>query len=166
MEEQRTDLKSFDMAKLQELRKFTEGKCYEQNNNLFFDELEAILRNCNYDFLLPWKRKQNDDIILGEVWYQPIGEFYYKNTIHRFEYLYIASTGLVIDKHRNKEMITKHGIKQFRKITEWYIFPNGKMELCRKNEEHNLIHFGKPIYVISVKKWNQVKSQDEKSNVK
>ena len=167
----------YDNSKIQELlsnKKIIRNKLKINasiNNSRIFKNIQNeygtfynYLKSFSKDIVIYETNKTTSE--LSDKWYQPIGEFYYKNTIHRFEYLYIASTGLVIDKHRNKEMITKHGIKQFRKITEWYIFPNGKMELCRKNEEHNLIHFGKPIYVISVKKWNQVKSQDEKSNVK
>ena len=93
---------------------------------------------------------ENDDVVLGEVWSQPIGEFYYKNTVHRFAYLYVESQGLAIADHGHEEPV--HGGEQVRKIKEWYVFPDGRMELCRKDCKHRLVNnYGKPIYVLSVK---------------
>ena len=100
---------------------------------------------------------ENNDIILGEVWALPIGYFRYKNTVHKYEYLYIASTGHVIAEHGHEKTVERCSCQQIRKIKEWYIFPNGNMTLCRKDHTHHLNHHGKPMYVISLKIWNHGK---------
>ena len=46
-------------------------------------------------------------------------------------------------------------MKQIRKIKEWYVFPDGTIELCRKDEKHSLVNnFGKPIFVLSIKSYS------------
>jgi hypothetical protein len=154
MREQRTDLKSFDMAQLQSLRELRGNMYCGGNNRLFFDELEDIITRTDKKALPYWERMDNDDIILGEVWSQPIGYFRYKNTVHKYEYLYVASTGLVIAEHEHEKLLDRCGCQQVRKIKEWYIFPNGNMKLCRKGHTHRLVHQGSPMYVISLKIWN------------
>lgn len=154
MGEQRTDLKSFGMAQLQSLRELRSSMYCGGNNRLFFDELEDIITRADYNPDIAWKRMENNDIILGEVWTQPIGYFRYKNTVHKYEYLYIASTGHVIAEHGHEKAVERCSCQQIRKIKEWYIFSNGYMSLCRKGETHGLNHRGKPMYVISLKIWN------------
>ena len=130
MKQQRKDLQPFDMNRLEEIRKLRSEMYCGGNNKLFWDELEAVITSESYTQSDEWERMDNDDVVLGEVWSQPIGEFYYKNTVHRFAYLYVESQGWA----------------------EWYVFPDGRMELCRKYLTHKLVNnFGKPIYVLSIK---------------
>ena len=157
MGEQRTDLKSFGMEQLQTLRELRSNMYCGGNNRLFFDELESIIKRVNYNPNIAWERMENNDIILGEVWTQPIGFFRYKNTVHKYEYLYIASTGHVIAEHGHEKTVERCSCQQIMKIKEWYIFPNGNMTLCRKDHTHHLNHHGKPMYVISLKIWNHGK---------
>lgn len=150
MKQTRKDLKPFDMASLEEIKKIRGEMYCGGDNRLFWDELESILKSANYSQSNEWERMNNDDVVLGEVWSQPIGEFNYKNTVHRFAYLYVESQGLAIAKHGHEEPV--HGGKQVRKIKEWYVFPDGRMELCRKDRKHKLVNnYRKPIYVLSVK---------------
>ena len=61
----------------------------------------------------------------------------------------MESQGLAIARHGHEELV--HGGKQIRKIKEWYIFPDGKMSFCGKDETHELVNiYGKPIYVLSI----------------
>ena len=149
MKQTRKDLKPFDMARLNEFRKLMSDKYWGQGpNKSFWDELENILH------VTPtsdeWERMDNDEVVLGEVWSQPIGEFYYQHTVHRFAYLYVESQGLVIDEHGHEEPF--HARKQIKKVREWYIFPDGTMELCKKGCTHKLVNnYGTPIYVLSLK---------------
>lgn len=151
MQKHRKDLQPFDMKRLNEIRELRRGdKCYFSAgaNSSFWDELECILK-CNPKSHI-WVRKDNDDTVLGEVWYQRVGEFYYKHTVHKFEYMYVESEDLVIDWHGHNEQI--HGGKQVKKTREFYIFPDGRIKMCGKDCEHRLINdFGKPIYVLSLK---------------
>lgn len=150
MRQTRKDLKPFDVARLNEFRKLMSDMYWgEGPNKSFWDELECILR-CNpksYE----WERMINDEVVLGEVWSQPIGEFYYPNTVHRFTYLYVGSQGLAIAEHGPHEEPFHDG-KQIIKVKEWYIFPDGTMKLCPKDGTHQLINdYDTPIYVISLK---------------
>lgn len=150
MKQIRKDLKPFDMAKVHEFRKLMRNMYWDNGpNKIFWDELECILK-CkpkNYE----WERMENDDIVLGKVWSQPIGEFYHKHTVHTFSYLYVESQGLAIAEHGPHEKLI-HGGKQVAKVKEWYIFPDGRMELCKKDCTHKLVNdYGGPIYVISLK---------------
>ena len=49
MKEQRTDLKSFDMAQLQTLRELRSNMYCSGDNRLFFDELEDIITRADYN---------------------------------------------------------------------------------------------------------------------
>lgn len=69
----------------------------------FWNELEDILRTNPCSKKDEWERLDNDGVVLGEVWSQNIGEFYYNHTVHRFSYLYVESEGLAIGEHRNEE---------------------------------------------------------------
>lgn len=81
-----------------------------------------------------------------------------ETVVHKFEYLYVKSEGLVIDYHKHEESI--HGGKQIMKIREFYIFPDGKIETCGKDCKHRLVNnYGKPIYVISLKISGNVTNQ-------
>ncbi len=148
MRQQTNDLRPlpFNMARLKEVRKLR-GK--RDSYKSFWDELEIVLK-CKNPQNNEWERMENDDVILGEVWSQTIGEFYYKHTVHKFSYLYVKSQGLVIGSHDHNE--PANGGKQTRKSKEWYFFPDGTSFLARKGEKHHLINNDdKPIYVISVK---------------
>lgn len=156
MKQQRNDLQPFDMARLNEIRKLRSEMYCGGDNKLFWDELEAIITSEGYAPSNEWERMDNDDVVLGNVWSQPIGEFYYKHTVHRFAYLYVESQGLVIGEHGHSEPIhvyeSGYEITMYRQLAEWYVFPNGSMELCRKYLTHKLVNnFGKPIYVLSIK---------------
>ena len=172
MKEQRTDLKSFDMAQLQTLRKLRSNMYCGGNNRLFFDELEDIITREDYNPNSTWERMKNDDIISGEVWTQLIGYYRYKNTVHKYEYIYLLPRNVTfideyghekimercdISEHGHEEIVERCGCQQIRKIKEWYIFPNGIMRLCRKGQTHHLYHHGKPMYLISLKIWNHRK---------
>ena len=75
------------------------------------------------------------------------------NTVHEFNYLYVETQGLAIAKHGHQA--PANGGKQIRKIKEWYVFPDGTIELCRKDEKHSLVNnFGKPIFVLSIKSYS------------
>ena len=156
MKQQRKDLQPFNMARLNEIRNLRSKMYCGGANKLFFDELEAIITSKSYTQSDEWERMKNNDIVLGDVWSQPIGEFYYKHTVHRFAYLYVESQGLVIGEHGHSEPIHfyeyDHEITMHRQLTEWYVFPDGSMELCRKYLTHSLKNdSGKPIYVLSIK---------------
>lgn len=115
----------------------------------FWNELEDVLK-CKKPKSNEWKQMDNDDIVLGEVWTQSIGEFYYKHRVHKFSYLYVASQGLVIDMHGHDE--PANGGKQVRKTKEWYFYPDGAVYFCDKGEKHVLFNpYNHPIYVLSVK---------------
>ena len=105
MKQQRKDLQPFDMNRLEEIRKLRSEMYCGGNNKLFWDELEAVITSESYTQSDEWERMDNDDVVLGEVWSQPIGEFYYKNTVHRFAYLYVESQGLVIGEHGHSEQV-------------------------------------------------------------
>lgn len=147
MKQQRKDLRPFNMARLKEIRK-VRGRRRDSFQSIW-DELEMVLK-CKHPKSNEWERMDNDDVVLGEVWSQHIGEFYYKHTVHRFTYLYVESQGLAIGKHGHNE--PANGGKQVRKVKEWYIFPDGKIYFCVKDELHKLVNnYGHPIYVLSVK---------------
>ena len=149
MKRTRKDLKPFDKNQLNEIRKIMRNKHWTEGpNKSFWDELECIL-NCSQKSY-EWEQIERDDTVLGEVWSQPIGKFYHKHTVHEFTYLYVESQGVVIAQHGHEEPF--HDGKQTKKIREWYIFPDGTMELCKKGCTHHLVNnTGKPIYVISLK---------------
>lgn len=150
MKQQRKDLQPFDMARLEEIRMLRSKMHCGGDNKRFWDELETIITHELYFQSDEWERMNNDDVVLGEVWSQRIGDFYYKNTVHKFTYLYIESQGLAIGEHGHSEPVD-NGI-MYRQIAEWYVFPDGTMELCRKYFTHRLVNnFGKPIYVLSIK---------------
>lgn len=151
MKQQRKDLQSFNMERLKEIRKLRSKMYCGGDNKLFWDELEAIITSEDYAQSEEWERMDNDDVVIGEVWSQPIGEFYYKHNVHKFAYLYIESQGLAIREHGHSELV-HNGERYRREFTEWYVFPDGSMELCRKYFTHSLKNnFGKPIYVLSIK---------------
>lgn len=150
MVQQRTDLQSFKKAQLEEIRNLRASMYCGGDNRLFWDELEGIIKNEDYPETHVWTRLENNEVVIGEVWSHPIGEIYYKNTVHKFAYLYVKTQGLAIREHGHEEIV--HNGKQIRKIEEWYVFPDGKMELCRKDEKHKLNNsWRKPIYVLSIK---------------
>ena len=147
MKQKRKDLCPFNMACLKEIRK-VRGRRRDSYQSIW-DELEIVLK-CKHPKSNEWVRMKNSDVVLGEVWSQHIGEFYYKHTVHRFTYLYVESQGLAIGKHGHNE--PANGGKQVRKVKEWYIFPDGKIYIRPKGEEHQLFNnYGHPIYVLSVK---------------
>ena len=140
------DLRSFDMICLKKIR---EGGGEYNTLKSFLDELEVVLKD-NVSESNRWERMENDEIVLGKVWRQYIGNYYYKHTVHKFSYLYVGTSGLAIDWHGHEE--TANYGKQIRKVEEWYVFPDGKVLFCGKGEKHRLFNkFDKPIYVLSVK---------------
>lgn len=149
----RNALEPFNMKNLNEIRAERGKKRYaywRDTYEPFWNELEAILKTRNCSKKGEWEKLVKDEVVLGEVWFQNIGEYYYNHTVHRFSYLYVESQGLVIDKHGHEEPANNG--KQIRKIKEWYVFPDGSMQICQKDKKHKLINdFGKPIYVLSIK---------------
>lgn len=148
MRQQQNDLRlmPFNQARLNEIRRLR-GK-YDGFQS-FWDELEIVLK-CKHPKSNKWERMENDYVVLGEVWKQTIGEIYYKHTVHRFSYLYVKSHGLVIGRHGHNEPANEG--KQTRKVKELYIFPDGLISVCGKDQEHQLYNkYDKPIYVLSVK---------------
>ena len=80
----------------------------------------------------------------------PIGQFYYKHTVHEFSYLFVASKGLAIRMHGHDKPANRG--KQIRKVREYYIFPDGTIYFCRKGQKHQLFNkYDHPIYVLSIK---------------
>ena len=147
MGQRQNDLRpsSFNQAKLKGIRRLRGN--YDAFRT-FWDELEMILK-CNPPKRNEWKR-MNNGFVVGEVWSQPIGEIYYKHTVHKFSYLYVQSQGLAISRHGHNE--PANGGKQIRKVKEWYVFPDGTIHFCGKDEEHQLFNqYDAPIYVLSVK---------------
>lgn len=157
MTQLREDPKPFDMEKLNEIRKLRASMYCGRDNWLFWKELEAILED-NGSETKEWTKLEKDDVVLGDVWTQPIGVFYYKNTVHTYSYLYVETPeGLVIDEHGHSELV--HDGRDVKKTKEWYIFPDGRMEMCGKDDTHKLRNnFRKPIYVISLKITNRSKA--------
>lgn len=140
------DLRPFNKARLKEIQKVR--GIYDPVQS-FWDELEIVLK-CKHPKSNEWERLDNDDVVLGEVWSQSIGQIYYKHTVHKFSYLCVASQGLAIGTHGHNE--PANGGKQIRKIKEWYIFPDGMIYFCDKDGEHGLFNkYDHPIYVLSVK---------------
>lgn len=147
----RKDLKPFDQNRLKEICTLQKGNAHYFDigeNSIFFRELECILK-CNPKSSL-WFKKDKNKVVLGNVWFQPIGKYYHKRTVHVYEYMYIDSQGLVIDYHFHEKRV--NGGNQISKVTEFYIFEDGKIYMCPKDQQHALINtYGKPIYVISLK---------------
>lgn len=146
-------LKKFDEKCLNEMRRIMEDRygCAGPVKD-FLDELKKMF-SIGGTVSCQWVKKPKEGIVKGDVWECPIGQFYHKRRLHRFAYLYAEydpEKEVVIDSHGHQESF--HGGKQGKKVKEWYIFPDGKVEFCDKDELHQLINnYGKPIYVISVK---------------
>ncbi len=148
----RNDLKQFDLKELGELKQAVyslyRGKV---PNRSFWKELNSVIQTKTKSY--KWHQKPKDDVVLGEAWELRIGEFYHKHTVHKFTYLYAEydpENEIVIGLHEHKEVF--HGVKQIKKVKEWYVFPDGKVEFCNKDKFHQLVNsYGKPIYVLSVK---------------
>ena len=145
------EMKLFNQARLNELRKVRKEneKSYwlEDPYYYFWEELEAILRTKQEKG--SWKKLEGDDV-LGDVWEQQIGEYHHRHTVHRFSYLYVESRGIAIAEHGHEEPANRG--KQRRKIKEWYVFLDGRIEICKKDEKHRLVNnSGRPIYVLSIK---------------
>lgn len=157
----RKDLRPFDMERLNEIRELRksrmQGKSYSSSgeNSSFFDELEDILKKRIREekpINNEWQKKEQTGVVRGEIWYQRIGEYAYDNTLHVFEYMYVKSEDIVVDKHGHDIKVMIHNNLQTMKVREFYIFEDGKIKMCRKNEKHKLVnHYGRPIYVISLK---------------
>lgn len=148
----RKDLEPLGMARIREYRYVMSRKYNGQGpNSTFWDELEYIIIRSSkrYD----WERMKNSDIVNGEVWSQPIGNFYHRCKIHRYTYMHIESKGLVIAEHGpHHEWRYDEKDGQVISFSEWYIFPDGSMEFCPKNGKHRLVnYYGHPFYLISLK---------------
>ena len=148
MKGQPQNLQPFDMDCLNKIRRLR-GKMKKDGkaNSIFWDELEAILVSSSCIQNAKWERMEGE-FVKGEIWRQTIGNFYHKNNVHHFTWMCIVSDGLVIDLHGHEER-TASGT---RRVKEWYVFPNGEMNLCKKGCKHSLANnYGRPIYVLSVK---------------
>lgn len=151
MEQQRSDLGTFDLARLNEIRQLRAKIYCGGANRLFWDELESIITSEDYPKTKVWTKLEKDDVVVGDVWKLPIGEFYYKNTVHKFEYLYVETGRKTVIKGHGHEQMAHDG-SRIRKIEEWYVFPDGTMKLCRKDQMHSLKNdYNRPIYVLSIK---------------
>ena len=150
---QKEELSSFiSLKSLYEIRRNMTskhgGRC---PNSSFFDELESIISNRTLEY--QWVKKPKEGVVKGDVRECLIGKFYHKRTVHIFTCLYAEydpEQEVVIDSHGHEEKFPRG--KKVKKIKEWYIFQDGKVEFCDKDELHQLVNdYGKPIYVISVK---------------
>lgn len=131
-------LKSFDMAKLAKLREY--GGLEER----LYEELEVFISGEEY-LGANWELLKDEP---GEVWRQDIGTITYHREKHIFSYLYVKSTGLAVGLHGHKNV--EHPDWE---TTEYYVFPDGRIEECSVGDEHTLVNiYGRPIYVLSVKK--------------
>lgn len=147
MDRKQSDLQllPFNMASLKAIKKLR-GK--RDPFKTFWEELEAVLK-CKHPKSNKWEQMEGD-VILGEVWSQTIGEFYYKHKVHKFSYLYVKTQGLAIGRHGHNESANRG--RQTRKVKEWYVFPDGSMHFCGKDQFHQLYNgYDGPIYVLSVK---------------
>lgn len=156
----RSDLKPFDMECLEEIKKRREVMFCGRGNWSFWEELEFILTHDSMSMERAankgWEKLEKDEVVIGDVWSYHIGDFYYANTVHSFTYLYVETQGMAIAEHGHTKRV--HNGKDIKKATEWYIYPNGKMEICKKDETHSLENkFGKPIYVLSIKKTSRTR---------
>ena len=152
MKQQRKDLQPFNMARLNEIREVRKKRrrmMRGDSHEVFWSELEAILHTKEQSTKNEWEQLENE-FVRGKVWTQPIGNFYYHCTVHEYSYLYVESDGLAVDEHGHERRV--HGGRNIQKIKEWYIFPDGSIEMCDKDEKHKLVNnYGHPIYVISLK---------------
>lgn len=139
-------LQRFSMARLREIREVRgEHDPYQS----FWKELENVL-NCKNPHSNIWVKMEKDEVVVGDVWIQSIGKFYYKHTVHEFSYLYVDSQGTAIGMHGHNEPV--NGGRQIKKIKEWYLFPDGTIYFCDKDEQHQLVNqYDHPIYVLSIK---------------
>lgn len=148
----RKNLDPLDIARIREYQYMMTKKYKGRGPNAnFWDELEQLVKRTpkRYD----WEKMENNEIVLGEVWSQPIGTFYYKKVQHRYTYMHVEFNGLVIAEHGpHREWRYDEEDGQIISFSEWYIFPDGHMELCPKNGTHQLVnHYGYPFYLISLK---------------
>ena len=141
-----TRKEKFNLKNLKELReKTTKPYWIESPMEPFWRELEEILMNSSQKGR--WKKLRGEP---GDVWRCDIGEYRHKHTVHRFSWLYVESTGEAVGMHGHEELA--NGGKQKRKIKEWYVFPDGRVEVCDKGQLHRLVNdYGMPIYVLSIK---------------
>ena len=123
----------------------------------FWKEIKAILRTTEKP--ASWKKLKGKDIY-GDVWQQEIGQYMHHHTVHRFAWLYVKDTGEVIGEHGHEEPVNTRKnakgkqikSKQTKRFKEWYVFPDGNVIVCPRGKTHRLVnHFGKPIYVLSIK---------------
>jgi len=147
MKQARMDLLPLNVARAKALREASYR--FSKHHEFFWDELESILESEGYELSPYWEELDHPQKV-GDVWKQSIGEFQHDKTVHKFTYLYVGTAGLAIDTHGHNKVV--HEGSQVKKTSELYVFPNGKVELCRKDEEHKLVNdFGEPIYVLAVK---------------
>ena len=121
------------------------GKCEKYYIDWISHELQNLL-----EFTQPhdWVKKEGE-LFAGNVLEQYIGTVYHKHTKHVYTCLYIASDGPAVFRHGHAEVLPNGDIK---KTKEWYIFSDGHIEFCNKDDVHDLVNnSNKPIYVISVK---------------
>jgi len=109
-----------------------------------YDELEMLISEEGY-LGANWEPLKDEP---GKVWRQDIATITYHKEKHIFSYLYVESSGVAVGLHGHKD--AKH---PERKTTEFYLFPDGRIEVCKAGGEHALVNeYGRPIYVLSVKK--------------
>ena len=146
----RSDLQSMTLAWVEGMRRRRERTRYGGEHRNFLDELECVLR-CQSDYpRRKWTKLEKDEVVLGEVWIQEIGEFHHKHTVHQFSLLYVETRGLAISEHSHYEIVNNG--TQKKKVKEWYIWPNGRITFCNKDQMHELVNnYSGPIYVLSVK---------------
>ena len=118
---------------------------------IFISELESILKIQNPEM---WRRKPNDDVVVGEVWEQNIGKLKHRTHEHKFTYMYVPEQGTAVKMHGHDEKV--HKDRNVKKTKELYIFyvPGTVVEMrfCGKDETHELVNnYGCPVYVISAK---------------
>lgn len=149
----RKDLNPLDIETLNKIREKRKKQYCGGNNKLFFEEIELLLESDEYVRSEEWEQKERNDMVVGNVWEQPIGIVCYPNTIHRYTYLWTDSLNEIIGYHNYREL-SEDG-KNVKKGRGWYIFEDGHMDFCGRTRMHRLFNETKgPIYVIELQIFN------------
>ncbi len=140
-------LKVFTRRTLNVLR-ITRGK-YDGLNN-FWNDIEVALK-CKNPKDVCWKKYpgKNGYEYAGDVRIQEIGEVFYKHTVHRFEYIFLAPHSRIdIFKGYNEPC----NPKQYKKFREWHVFFDGTVEFFAKDESSSVVNrTGEDMYFLRIR---------------
>ena len=142
-------LRTFNMEELKKLTKVMLEKNIKREHGP--DSFKRFI--CELEHLIPKRNNFEWEQMFGInniVVLQQIGKVYYKHTVHIFEWLYVKNPGLAIGRHSNNELA--NGGTQIRKGREWYIFKDGTIDFCNKDQSHELVNiYDQPTYVLVIK---------------